>query len=82
MIEDRLLRQDLCWAHTINLNESIASNFSELFVQFTSRSAFHVKGFKAKYSIVDGECISFILKHTHARMHIDVDFFAVISSLM
>ena len=56
MIEDRLLRRELCWANLINLNESITSTFSDMFVHFKSRSALPGKGFKAKYSIEDGEC--------------------------
>ena len=56
MIEDRLLRQEFCWANVINLNESVTSTFSEMFVQFTPRSALPGKGFKAKYSIEAGEC--------------------------
>ena len=56
MIDLRLLRQDLCWANVINLTESITSTFSEMFVHFKSRSALPGKGFKAKYSMEDGEC--------------------------
>ena len=56
-VMDERLRFDICWLHSFSANFTFTSTFSEVYVQYISRSADENTGFKANYFLEDGRVV-------------------------
>ena len=56
-MDERLQYDEICWLDRLASNFTFTSMFSDVYVQYISRSAVERTGFKANYFLEDGKVI-------------------------
>ena len=60
-MDNRLLHDERCWLDNLSVNFTLTSTFSDVYVQYISKSSVPRTGFKANYILEDGKVVKWYI---------------------